>query len=148
MADACLEALAGEIVDAAMKVHTRLGPGLLESAYRGCLAYELRKRGRQVKQEVPVPLRYDEIVLDVGYRADLVVAGLCVVELKCVDKLLPVHTAQLLSYLKLGSFSLGFLLNFHTVHLRDGIKRVINSPRRECHEAYLGLPPRPPRPPR
>lgn len=118
--------IASEIVDAAMKVHTKLGAGLLEGAYQACLAYELGKRGLSVKLEVPMPICYDDIRLDVGYRIDLVVNDTIVLELKSVERLLPLHTAQLLSYLRLGHYHLGLLLNFNAVHMRDGIKRVIN----------------------
>jgi GxxExxY protein len=127
------EAIAHEIVDAAMRVHTKLGPGLLEGAYEACLAYELTMRGLCIAQQVPMPVEYDAITLDVGYRIDILVAGRVVVELKSVDKLIPIHSAQLLSYLRLGRYSLGFLINFNTVHLRDGIKRIINSHQSSCH---------------
>jgi GxxExxY protein len=91
------------------------------------MAYELTKRGLTAKQQVPMPLRYDSITIDVGYRLDVVVQDLIVLELKSVDKLLPIHAAQLLSYLRLGNYRVGFLLNFNTVHMRDGIKRIICS---------------------
>jgi GxxExxY protein len=120
------ELVAREIVDAAINVHTKLGPGLLEGAYEPCMAYELTKRGLTAKQQVPMPLRYDSITIDVGYRLDVVVQDLIVLELKSVDKLLPIHAAQLLSYLRLGNYRVGFLLNFNTVHMRDGIKRIIH----------------------
>ena len=116
----------GAVVDAAFKVHSVLGPGLLESAYHACLAYELRKRGLKVLTQVELPVMYDGIRIDVGYRIDLVVEGSVVVELKTVNKLLPVHAAQLLSYLKLGRFRAGLLINFHAARLKDGIKRMIN----------------------
>ena len=119
-------AMAGEIVDAAMKVHTKLGAGLLEGAYQACLMYELGKRDLSVKQQVPMPVYYDGIKLDIGYRIDLLVNDAIVVELKSVERLLPLHSAQLLSYLRLGQYHLGLLLNFNTVHMREGIKRVIN----------------------
>ena len=115
-----------EIVDSAIKVHTALGPGLLETAYEGCLEYELSLRGLSVKTQVPVPVRYKGASIDVGYRIDLLVGEKVVVELKAVEKLLPIHAAQLLTYLRLGSYKLGLILNFNTVHLRDGIKRVVN----------------------
>jgi GxxExxY protein len=119
-------AIAGEIVDAAMKVHTKLGAGLLEGAYQACLMYELGKRDLSVRQQVAMPIHYDDVVLDIGYRIDLLVNDAIVVELKSVERLLPLHSAQLLSYLRLGHYHLGLLLNFNTVHLREGIKRVIN----------------------
>ncbi|MGE5525073.1 MAG: GxxExxY protein [Rhodospirillaceae bacterium] len=121
-----IEGIAREIVDSAIRVHTNLGPGMLESAYEACLAYELGKRGFAVKNQVPMPIRYDDMTLDVGYRLDLLVDDKVVVELKCVERLLPIHGAQLLSYLRAGDYRLGLLLNFNSVHLRDGMKRVIN----------------------
>lgn len=117
----------GEIViGAAMKVHSALGPGLLESAYEACLAHELAKSEVEVKRQVPLPLVYDGVRLDVGYKLDLLVNDSVIIELKSVEKLLPIHTAQLLSYLKLGKHRLGYLLNFNVVSMRDGIKRVVN----------------------
>lgn len=120
------EPIAREIVDSAIRVHTRLGPGMLESAYQACMEYELGKRSLSVQKQVPMSLRYDELVVDVGYRLDLVVENAIVVELKSVQQLQPVHTAQLLSYLRAGDYRMGFLLNFNAVHMRDGIKRVVN----------------------
>lgn len=121
-----VEPIAREIVDTAIRVHTRLGPGMLESAYEACIEYELGKRSLAVKKQVPMPLRYDDLALDIGYRLDLVVENAVVIELKTIQQLLLVHTAQLLSYLRAGDFRIGFLLNFNTVHMRDGIKRVVN----------------------
>jgi len=118
--------IAREIVDSAIRVHTRLRPGMLESAYEACIEYELGKRSLAVKKQVPMPLQYDELTIDIGYRLDLVIEDAVVVELKSVKQLLPIHTAQLLSYLRAGDYRLGFLLNFNTVHMRDGIKRVVN----------------------
>jgi|SRR5688572_2039730 GxxExxY protein len=120
------EPIAREIVDSAIRVHTRLGPGMLEAAYQACMEYELGKRSLGVQKQVPMSLRYEELVLDVGYRLDLVVENAVVVELKSVQQLQPIHTAQLLSYLRAGDYRMGFLLNFNTVHMRDGIKRVVN----------------------
>jgi GxxExxY protein len=114
------------IVDLALKVHSRLGPGLLESTYRFCLAHELKKADLAVRQEVGLPIRYDDLVIDNGYRVDLIVGERVLIELKSVEAVLPVHRAQLLSYLRLGSFKLGFLLNFNTAHMRDGITRLVN----------------------
>ena len=114
------------IIGAAMKVHSALGPGLLESAYEACLVYELKKLSLDVKQQVPLPIVYDEVKLDIGYRLDLLVNDAMVLELKAVDKILPIHTAQLLSYLKLSGYRFGYLLNFNVVSMRDGIKRVVN----------------------
>ena len=120
------ELIAREIVDTAIRVHTRLGPGMLESAYEACVEYELNKRSFSVKKQVPMPLRYDDLSIDVGYRLDLLVEDAVAIELKSVQQLLPVHKAQLLSYLRVGDYRLGFLLNFHAMHMRDGIKRVVN----------------------
>ena len=117
----------GQVVDAAMKVHSVLGPGLLESAYEACLAYELRKRGLTVSVQVPLPVEYERMRLDLGYRIDLLVDDVVVVECKAATKLLPIHEAQLLSYLKLSKHRVGLLVNFHSVHLKDGIKRMMNS---------------------
>lgn len=119
--------VSGSVVDAAMKVHTALGPGLLESAYEACLLHELRKRGRKVLSQVTLPVVYDGVKIDVGYRIDLLVEDVVIVELKAVEKLLPIHDAQLLSYLKLGGYRLGLLINFNVLHLRDGIKRKVNN---------------------
>jgi GxxExxY protein len=118
--------ISGAIIDAAMKVHTALGPGLLESAYEACLAYELRKGGLAVETQVELPVVYDGIRLDVGYRIDLIVASVVIVELKSVDSIAPIHKAQLLSYLKLSGRKVGLLLNFNVVHLKDGLTRMVN----------------------
>ena len=115
--------LSHEIIRAALKVHTALGPGLLESAYQTCLAYELREMGFRVETEVPLPVVYKGVQLDCGYRLDLVVEDLVVVELKSIDA--PVHKAQMISYLKLSGKSLGLLINFNVTHLREGIKRFV-----------------------
>lgn len=115
------------ILGCAMKVHSVLGPGLLESAYEVCLAHEMSKAGLEVGRQVALPVIYDEIELDAGYRLDLLVNNAVIVELKVVEKLLPIHTAQLLSYLKLSNRKLGYLLNFNVIHMRDGIKRVVNN---------------------
>ncbi|MBI4383472.1 MAG: GxxExxY protein [Nitrospinae bacterium] len=118
--------ISGEIVDAAMKVHSALGPGLLESAYEACLKYELGKRGLQVQSQLTLPVAYDGIEIDAGYRVDLLVENTVVVELKAVDKTAPIHEAQLLSYLKLSGKRLGLLINFNVLRLKDGIKRMAN----------------------
>jgi len=120
------EQVTGQIIKASLRLHSILGPGLLESAYRLCLAHELQERGIQVQAEIPVPIVYDGLVIDVGYRIDLLVEHCVVVELKTVRKLLPVHHAQLLSYLRLSQMPTGLLINFHVARLRDGIKRVAN----------------------
>jgi GxxExxY protein len=116
----------GAVVDAAIKVHTALGPGLLEGAYEGCLVHELRKRGHLVVQQLALPIIYDGICIDLGYRIDLLVDGQVVVEVKSVGKLAPIHNAQLLSYLKLGGYKVGLLLNFNVPYLKDGIRRIVN----------------------
>jgi GxxExxY protein len=115
-----------EIIASAIKVHSILGPGLLESAYGHCLAYELAKRGASVRKEVPIAVRYEGLRLDNGFRADLVINGLVLVELKVLQTILPVHKSQLLSYLRLGGFKLGYLLNFHVAQMRNGIYRLVN----------------------
>lgn len=119
--------LTGQIIGAAMKVHTELGPGVLESAYEACLAHELRKQGLQVEVQLPQPIEYDGVMIEVGYKLDLLVENLVILELKAVQALLPIHEAQLLSYLRLGRKQVGLLINFHVVHLRDGIKRMVNN---------------------
>jgi GxxExxY protein len=118
--------ISGEIVDAAMKVHTALGPGLLESAYEGCLKHELTKRGLKVLSQVTLPVIYDGVKIDVGYRIDLLVEDAVIVELKVVERLTPLNEAQLLSYLKLSGRKLGLLINFNVEHLKNGIKRIAN----------------------
>ena len=117
--------ISGAIVDAAMKVHSALGPGLLESAYAVCLRHELIKRGLRVTSEVPVPVVYDGIKLEAGYRLDLVIEDTVVVELKAIEALAPIHQAQVISYLKLTGKPIGLLINFHSLHLKDGIKRFV-----------------------
>ncbi|MEJ5317864.1 MAG: GxxExxY protein [Tenuifilum sp.] len=114
-----------EIIDSAYKVHSTLGPGLLESAYQACLAYELQKKGFQVEIEKPVPLIYEEIKLECGYRLDLLVENQVVVELKSVDAFTDAHIAQVLTYLKLANKHIGLLINFNTKSLKDGIKRLV-----------------------
>jgi GxxExxY protein len=119
--------LTREIIGAAIKVHRELGPGLLESAYETCLAYELQKLGMKVERQKSVPLIYENVRLDCGFRADLVVENRVVVETKCKDALHPVDDAQLLSHLRLLNIPVGLLINFHVVILRDGIKRLVNN---------------------
>jgi GxxExxY protein len=114
------------VIDAAMKVHTVLGPGLLEGAYEGCLAHELRKRGHLVVQQLALPVVYDGIRIDLGYRIDLLINGALVVEVKAVSRLTPIHSAQLLSYLKLGGYKVGLVINFNVPRLKDGICRLVN----------------------
>lgn len=116
----------GSIVDAAMKVHSALGPGLLESVYEKCLKHELIKRKLRVESQLWVPVIYDGIEIEGGYKIDLLVENQVVVELKVVEQLLDFHKAQLLSYLKLANKPVGLLINFNVVHLRDGIRRLVN----------------------
>ena len=114
------------IIGCAIEVHRSLGPGLLESAYQKCLLFELREIGLNVRSEVAMPIIYKDVELDHGYKIDLLVEEKVVIELKTVEKLTDVHKAQTLTYLRLGNFKLGLLLNFHVSVLRDGIKRIIN----------------------
>jgi GxxExxY protein len=122
-----LNNLSGTTVDAAIQVHSALGPGLLESAYETCLAHELQERGLRVRTQVALPVVYKTIQMDLAYRIDLLVEESIVVELKTVSKLLPIHEAQLLTYLKLSGHRIGLLLNFHVPLMREGIKRMVNS---------------------
>jgi len=108
-----------------MRVHSELGPGLLESAYEACLAQELREAGADVETQVPLPLVYEGVKLEIGYRIDMLVDGLVVVEVKSVDAIAPIHQAQVLSYLKLSGKGLALLINFNTVHLKEGIRRFV-----------------------
>ena len=114
------------IIGAAIEVHRRLGPGLLESAYRACLAYELRKRGFHVVEEKPIPLIYDELKMECGYRADLLVNGLVLTELKAKSAIHPIDQVQTLSHLRLAELQVGLLINFHVVKLIDGVQRIVN----------------------
>jgi len=120
-----LNVISGAIVDAAIKVHRHLGPGLLESVYEECLAEELRTRGYKVRTQVSVPITYGRVRLDVGYRMDMVINDAVIVELKAVDRLKLVHSAQLLSHLRLGKYAVGLLINFNVAYLVDGIKRMV-----------------------
>jgi GxxExxY protein len=122
-----IEEVATEIVDSCFKIHQALGPGLLESAYEACLEYELQKRGLTVERQVPQPVIYGEIAIDAGYRIDLLVNGMIIIELKAVEQLMPLHTAQLLTYLKLSGKTVGFLINFNTPLIKQGIKRIVNN---------------------
>jgi GxxExxY protein len=117
--------ITGLIITSAMKVHSLLGPGLLERAYQVCLAHELRKQGLGVLTEVELPVVYDGEEVELGFRIDLLIEGLVIVEVKCVEVLHRMHQAQLLSYLRLSGKQVGLLINFHVSHLRDGIKRMV-----------------------
>ncbi|MDT4968768.1 MAG: hypothetical protein QOJ64_3505 [Acidobacteriota bacterium] len=110
-----------------MKVHSALGPGLLETAYEACLMYELHKRGLRVEAQVCLPVVYDKVRIDAGYRIDLLVEEAVIVELKTLERVLPVHQDQLLSYLRLSNKRLGLLINFHVPRLKEGVKRVVNN---------------------
>jgi GxxExxY protein len=121
-----IEDIASKIVAAAMKVHTALGPGLLESAYQKCMQYELRKNDLSVACEVLLPIRYEHIDIDAGYRLDMIVGDMVIIENKTVEQLLPIHEAQLLTYLKLRKCKLGFILNWNVPRMKEGIKRMVN----------------------
>jgi len=120
------EEIGHAIIGAAIRVHSAVGPGLLEGAYETCLLYELEKQDLSVRKQVLIPIRYQDLKIDNGYRLDLLVGDRVVVELKAIETILPVHRAQLLSYLRLGGFKLGYLLNFHVAHMREGIVRIVN----------------------
>jgi GxxExxY protein len=119
--------LTQKVIASSLRVHSAIGPGVLEKVYRTCLQHELRKNGLHVRSEVPLPILYDGLRLESGCRIDLLVEDLLIVELKCAESILPIHKAQLLTYLRLANKPLGLLLNFNVVHLRDGIKRVLNN---------------------
>jgi GxxExxY protein len=114
------------IVDAALSVHTGIGPGIFETVYEVVLAHELRKRGLQVERQVPIPIIYDDLKFDEGFRADLIVEDIVIVELKSLEALLPVHSKQVLTQLRLSNRRLGLLLNFGEALLKNGIKRIVN----------------------
>ncbi len=120
------EPLTGEIIGAAIEVHRQLGPGLLESAYEECLTWELLQKGLNVKRQVCIPVRYKELRIEEGYRVDMLINDAVILELKCVDAFQPIHTAQILTYLKMTGLKLGLLLNFKVDVMRKGIKRVVN----------------------
>jgi len=120
--------LSREIIGATMKVHSALGPGLMESAYEACLPQELRKAGCKVARQVVLPLVYDGVEIDQGYRIDLLVDDVVIIELKSADSIHAVHEAQIISYLKLSKKPMGLILNFKVAHMRDGIKRFVNGP--------------------
>ena len=122
-----IEEVGKQIVDAAIKVHRALGPGLLESAYQACLAHELRKRGLAVACEVLQPVLYDGVQIEAGYRLDMLVEDLVIIENKAVEIVLPIHAAQLLTYMRLRNCRLGYLINWHVPLVKDGIKRMVNN---------------------
>ena len=128
--------LTQEIIGAAIKIHRKLGPGLLESTYEACLAYELEKLGFRVERQKTVPLIYEAVKMECGFRADMVVEGKVVIELKCKDALHAVDQAQLLSHLRLLDIPVGLLINFHVVFLKDGIKRMVNNYHEPAGESF------------
>jgi GxxExxY protein len=117
--------LTGEVIGAAIEIHRTLGPGLLESAYEECFCYELQLRNINFERQKPLPVVFKEVSLDCGYRLDLLVMNALVVEIKAVETLLPIHEAQLLTYLKLGGWNIGLLINFNVPVLKNGIKRIV-----------------------
>lgn len=117
--------ITGVVINAAMKVHSVLGPGLLESVYQACLAHELRARGLRIASQVGLPVLYEGEKIELGFRMDVVVEDAVIVEVKCVDAIHPVHQAQLLTYMRLSGIHIGLLINFYVAHLRDGIKRMV-----------------------
>ena len=119
--------VARQIVDSAFAVHTTLGPGLLESVYEQCLAFELASRNIAVERQVPVPVTYRGVLIDAAFRMDIVVAGMVVVEVKAVEKMVPIHEAQLVTYLKLSGYPIGLLINFNVPLIKDGIRRMVRS---------------------
>ncbi len=116
-----------KIIGCAIEVHKALGPGLLESAYEECLFYEIRQTGLKVEKQKPLPLIYKEVKLEVGYRLDLVVENKVIIEVKSVEALNDIHTAQVLTYLKISGYKLGLLMNFNVLRVKDGIKRLVNN---------------------
>ena len=134
-------AIAKEIVDAAFRIHTALGPGLLESVYDAVLAFELGRRGLRVTRQQPIPVVYEDIRIDTGFRADLVVEDKVIVEVKSIELLAPVHKKQLLTYLRLADKRLGLLINFHVPLIKDGITRIVNGLQEDTH-AKTPSPPR------
>jgi GxxExxY protein len=122
-----IEEIGRNIVHSAIKVHKTLGPGLLESVYQKCLAYELENAGLTVACEVPLPVNYETVIIDVGFRIDMMIQRTVIVENKTVDKIAPIHEAQLLTYLKLTDLKLGFLLNWNVPLMKNGVKRMVNN---------------------
>lgn len=114
------------VIDTAYKIHTKIGPGLLESAYQAILVYELKKRGLNVESEIPMPILYEDIKLDVGFRADLIVENKVIIELKSIEKVAEVHKKQLLTYLRISGLRVGLLINFGAPLIKDGIFRIVN----------------------
>jgi len=121
-----LDQITRQIIGAAIEVHKAIGPGLLESAYQACLAFEVRQRGLKVEEQVPLPVLYKEVKLDCGYRLDLLIEDSVIVEIKAAEQLSPIHDAQLLSYLRMAHKHVGLLINFHIRVLKNGLKRIVN----------------------
>ena len=121
-----IEKIAKDVVDASMKIHMKLGPSVWEIVYEVVLAHELRRRGYEVERQRPVPIRYDDLTFDEGFKADLIVNNCLLVELKSLEKLAPVHSKQVLTYIRLLDFRLGLLINFGEALLKNGIKRIAN----------------------
>ncbi len=119
--------ITGTVIDTAMNIHRKLGPGLFESVYRKVLAYELRKRGFDLLEEYPIPVVWDNVKMDIGFRADLIVCRMVILELKSVEAITPIHKKQLLTYLRLADMRLGLLINFGQELLKDGICRIVNN---------------------
>jgi GxxExxY protein len=122
-----IESLGNSIIGAAIKVHRALGPGLLESAYQICLEYELQKSGFRVDCELSLPIQYESVHIDVGYRIDMLIENMIIIENKTVDHILPIHEAQLLTYLRMRHCRLGYLFNWHVPVMKDGIRRMVNN---------------------
>ena len=122
-----INGITGKVIASAITVHKKLGPGLLESTYEACLAYEIASLGLRVERQKSLPVIYERVRLDCGYRLDLLIENIAIVELKAIDTILPVHKAQLLSYLRLSGYPVGLLINFHVRMLRDGISRIVNN---------------------
>ena len=114
------------VVDAAYHIHRQTGPGLLESAYQAMMVYELKKRGLRVEAEIPIPIHYDQLTLEIGYRADIIVEDKVIIELKSVEAVIPVHKKQVLTYLRMADMRLGLLINFGALLIKDGISRIAN----------------------
>ncbi len=146
-----LNDLTDKIIGAAVEVHRELGPGLLESAYEACLFFELEQGGLKVERQKALPVLYKNIRVDCGYRLDLLIEDKVVVELKSIEALLPIHKAQVISYLKISGCKVGLLINFNVTLLKDGIRRIVNSVPQSAQRAQRNntiIPPRPPCPPR
>lgn len=122
-----LDEIKSTIIGAAIRIHSHLGPGLLESAYQKCLRYELEEQGIRVEIEVPIPILYRKVAIEVGYRADMIVENCILVENKAVERIAPVHEAQLLTYLRLSGLHLGYILNWNVPVLKNGIRRMVNN---------------------